>query len=79
MIDIKRAVSGNNRVVFTHYKDNVLWYQTAYWESFPVPIEDIGNAEFAREEKALLLMRYMRKYNEELRDIKETHDACKCL
>lgn len=29
---------------------------------FPVPISDIGNATFGAQEKAMLLMRYIRKH-----------------
>ena len=41
-IDIKRAVQG--RVTFSYYRDSQLWYRTDHDETFPVPIEDIGNA-----------------------------------
>jgi hypothetical protein len=63
MIDIKRAVSDNKIVTFEYYRDGSLWYKTEYDELFSVPIEDIGNATFNREEKAILLMRYMRIFN----------------
>lgn len=67
MIDIKRAVSENRTASFRYYRDSSLWYETAFGEIFSVPISDIGNATFNREEKALLLMRYMRKFNESLK------------
>lgn len=67
MIDIKRAVSENRIVRFDYYRDGSLWYRTEFDELFSVPIEDIGNATFNCEEKALLLMRYMRKFNESLK------------
>lgn len=54
---------------FTHYFDGQLWYQTAFGETFPVPIIDIGNATFNREEKAILLMRYMRGHNKSLAEL----------
>ena len=66
MLDIKRAVIDNRLVTFKYYRDGSLWYETEFEELFPVPIEDIGNATFNRQEKAILLMRYMRKFNKEL-------------
>jgi hypothetical protein len=63
MLDIKRAVSDNKIVRFEYYRDGSLWYKTEHDELFSVPIEDIGNATFNREEKAILLMRYMRIFN----------------
>lgn len=38
---------------------------------FAVPISDIGNATFQAEEKALLLMRYIRKFLEQIELSKE--------
>ena len=63
MIDIKRAVSENRRVFFRYYRDGALWYNTEFNELFPVPVEDVGNATFLAEDKAILFMRYMRKWN----------------
>ena len=48
---------------FVYYKDGSLWYQTQNTKLiFPVPISDVGNATFAREEKGILMMRYIRKW-----------------
>lgn len=66
-IDIKRAVSENRVAYYTHYHDGALWYKTAFDEAFPVPVSDIGNATFNTQEKAILLMRYMRKWNETIK------------
>lgn len=66
MIDIKRAISDDGRVYFVHYRDGALWYETRFAELFPVPVEDIGNATFLANDKAILFMRYMRKFNESL-------------
>jgi len=66
LIDIKRAVTGNRQANFTHFVDGQMWYTTEYSESFPVPIADLAGATLHRNEKALLLMRYMRKWNVEL-------------
>jgi len=66
MINIKRAVTENRKVTYDYYRDGSLWYKTEFGEIFPVPIDDIGNATFNREEKAILLMRYMRRWNLQL-------------
>ena len=53
----------NDQVVrFQYYRDNQLWYATECGFIFPVPISDIGNATFLNEDRAILFMRYIRKY-----------------
>ncbi len=66
MIYIKRAIQHGQLATVGYYRDGSLWYETVWGEIFPVPISDIGNATFNCEEKAILLMRYMRKWNEVL-------------
>lgn len=67
-IDIKEAVSEGRRVKFQYYKNKELWYSTESGETFPVPIEDIGEATFFHTDKAVLFMRYMRKWNDKLKN-----------
>ena len=66
-IDIKRAVSENRKVHFKFYQSSELWYQTEFDEVFTVPISDTGTGIFQNEDKAILFMRYMRKWNESLK------------
>ena len=68
IIDIKRAVTDNRVVRFVHYHNSELWYVTEFDEAFPVPISDLGSATAVSEEKALLFMRYMRKWNTRLEE-----------
>ena len=63
MIDIKKNVQPGKVVTFSHYFDGQLWYKTEDGDVFPVPILDLGNATVAQSEKAMLFMRYMRKWN----------------
>lgn len=49
-------------VKFQYYRDGQLFYQTEAGLVFPVPVEDIGNATFLAEDKAILFMRYIRKF-----------------
>lgn len=49
-------------VNFRFYRDGNLWYATECGFEFPVPIEDIGNATFLTQDKAILFMRYIRKH-----------------
>jgi hypothetical protein len=56
----------NKRVSFSFYRAGELWYETSDGFLFPVPIKDIGDATFMKEDKAILFMRYIRKYREEL-------------
>ena len=56
----------DQQVHFQYYRDNELWYENDSGFLFPVPISDIGNATFSRDDKAILFMRYIRKYKEEM-------------
>ncbi len=62
MLPLKDHVRGNVR--FTRYKKGFLYYENDLGMEFSVPIDDTGDAEFKREDKAILFMRYIRKqYN----------------
>lgn len=54
------------QVHFRFYRDQSLWYETDSLFMFPVPISDIGTATFLRDDKAILFMRYIRKFQETL-------------
>lgn len=72
MINIKDMVSDGKRVKFKFYKDGNLWYQAENEFQFPIPVDDIGNATFLDEDKAMLFMRWMRKH---LSTVQEAQDA----
>ena len=60
---IKEIVK-NNKVYFSHYRASYLYYNVKVDGKiylFPVPIEDIGDATFQAEDKAMLFMRYIKK------------------
>jgi len=61
---IKEEVKSNKRVKFIFYRAKNLWYETESGFPFPVPLEDIGDATFMAEDKAILFMRYIRKHKE---------------
>lgn len=56
----------DKKVYFMFYRSGELWYKTDDDFVFPVPISDCGEATFLNEDKAILFMRYIRKYLEEL-------------
>jgi hypothetical protein len=60
---IKDIVKGQ-MAHFVFYRDKALFYETDNGFLFPVPIDDAGSATLNQEEKAILLMRYMRKHLE---------------
>lgn len=62
MNTLKDMVSGNKQVTFVRYYDGDLWYKTECEFHFPVPVSDIGTAEFLAQDKAMLFMRYIRKH-----------------
>jgi len=69
-MNIKEMVRNDNVAEFRYYRDGNLWYRVQWMAQnlsiqefmFPVPIEDIGNATFNHTERALLMMRYIRKH-----------------
>lgn len=60
--NIKEMVCDNKKAKFLFFKLNELWYETETQFKFPVPINDVQDGIFNAEEKALLLMRYIRKH-----------------
>ncbi len=60
LYDIKSMVKDNKKARFIHYKQGELWYETECGFKFAVPIEDIGDGVFLAEDKALIMMRYIR-------------------
>lgn len=62
MNSIKGMVSNGKLVKFNYYCENELQYTTECGFDFPVPIWDTGNAKFLNEDKAMMLMRYIRKH-----------------
>ena len=70
MKDLKTLVK-NKMAHFAFYRDRALHYETDDGFLFPVPIDDAGSATFNSEEKALLLMRYIRKHLENVEKARE--------
>lgn len=63
MKDLKTLVK-NKTARFAFFRDRALHYETEDGFLFPVPVDDAGSATFNAEEKAILLMRYIRKHLE---------------
>ena len=61
--DIKRIVK-DNKAGFWYYRQQHFYY-VIYVDNapyiFPIPLEDLGDASLNAEEKAIHLMRYIRK------------------
>lgn len=75
--DLKHMVKGDQTVNFTRYHDGALWYRLNFTPpptraivnfEFPVPVSDIGSATFLAEDRAILFMRYIRKYLQTLEE-----------
>jgi len=58
-MELKDCVKGS--VKFLYYRKGELYYQCENGFTFPVPIEDTGDASFCDEDKAMLFMRWIRK------------------
>jgi len=68
--EIKECING--QVTFSFYREGNLWYiceRNGFL--FPVPISDTGNATFLKYDRAMLFMRYIRKYIAELKKTEE--------
>jgi len=65
-------VSDGRVVKFAYFKHNSLWYVTEDGFEFPVPASDIsGESELRAEERAMALMKWMRKHIEFINNAKE--------
>ena len=71
MKTVKELVQG--RVNFEYYRSGYLYYSTSVDPEFifPVPVSDTGDAAFLKEDKAMLFMRYIRKYLKEIEEDKK--------
>ena len=72
---IKEMVVNNQKVTFRFYRDGQLWYSTECDFEFPVPISEAGTATFLAEDRAILFMRYIRKYMEFLKKSMDKNDS----
>lgn len=61
MSAIKDMVKNGKQVEFQFYRKGSLYYSTECGFIFPVPIDDTGDGQFNRTDKAMLFMRYIRK------------------
>ena len=62
--DLKAIVGGNNKAIFSHYRDGNFFYVVKVQDkrySFPIPIDDAKGTTFFAEFKAITLMRWIRK------------------
>ena len=66
-MNIKEMVNNGQRAKFMFYRQKELWYVTDSGFEFPVPIDDVGDGVFNTDEKAILLMRYIRKHLESIK------------
>ena len=69
-MNIKDIVKNQN-AHFVFYRDKSLFYETDDGFRFPIPIDDAGSATLNQEEKAILLMRYIRKHLERIQHAKD--------
>jgi hypothetical protein len=63
-MSIKDMVRDGKKVRFACFRGRELWYRHEDGFEFPVPIDDVGDAVFLAEDKAILFMRYIRKHAE---------------
>lgn len=68
MKTIKDIVSGDAKAHFQFYRKGELWYKTDCGFEFPVPVSDAGDGTFNQTERAMLMMRYIRKQLESIKE-----------
>ncbi len=73
-MNIKDIVKDQN-AHFVFYRDQSLFYETDNGFQFSVPISDAGSATINREEKAIMLMRYIRKHIARTESARTAQDA----
>jgi len=72
-MNIKDIVKNQN-AHFVFYRDKALFYETDNGFQFPVPLSDAGSATLNKKEKAILLMRYIRKHLENTEKAKKAQN-----
>ncbi len=72
-MNIKDIVKDQN-AHFVFYRDKSLFYETDNGFQFPVPVDDAGSATLNQEEKAILLMRYIRKHLQRTEQARQAQD-----
>jgi len=75
MYNIKDMVSEGKVARFVYYRDQALHYETESGFLFPVPVDETGSATYKREEKAMLLLRYIRKHVKYLQKLRGNDPA----
>lgn len=58
---VKHMVSDGKRVFFVRARKGDLIYRTECGFEFRVPFDDMGDASFEKEDKAMMFMRWIRK------------------
>ena len=61
MSSLKDMVVDGKKARFAFFRDSALHYETECGFLFSIPVEDAGSATFNTEEKAVHLMRWIRK------------------
>ena len=69
-MSIKDMVAGKT-VKFVKYQRSELWYVTECGFEFPVSLDETGDAAFLDTDKAMMFMRWIRKYMEFLEAAKQ--------
>lgn len=72
---LKEMVKDNRTARFVFFRDRALHYETEDGFIFPVPVDDAGSATFRADERAIVLMRYIRKHLETLEKAKSDESA----
>ena len=73
-VDFKEHVRDGQKVHFVLFRDDQFWYETEKGYRFPISLEEVRNSKVSllASDKALLFMRWMRKYKESMTGLDES-------
>lgn len=69
-VDIKELIRPPKKVRFVHFRDNEFWYETEDGFLFPISLAEAtaSKVTFLAEDRAILFMRWIRKYVETFKE-----------
>lgn len=73
--NLKEMVKDGRKVNFVRYRKGELIYVTECGFEFPVPIDDTGDGIFLAQDKAIILMRYIKRHIDSIKAEQALHSV----
>lgn len=65
MVKVREHVEKNQKAQFEFYRGSTLYYRTDKGLLFEIPVSETGDAVFKNQERAIILMKWIRRQLEE--------------